>query len=182
MQPAIERAGSRSSARTATCRFPTSPSPARHRGARHDSDHRPGGARWHPARRSRRWRSRSNDPDSAQKIIRKQAGENDLDFLKRIARRTAWRCSWTTTAPWRVPLALHLAGGPPHAGLDLRMGPRSARIHAPHHHGRPGRGRPHPAWIPAVKTELTVSRRVRLGPAVAGSEHHRASAWRSAVA
>ena len=31
-----------------------------------------------------------DDPDKAQKMIRKQAGESDFDFLGRVARENAW--------------------------------------------------------------------------------------------
>ena len=90
-----------------------------------------------------------DDPDGGQKIIRKQDGESDFDFLARIARENGWEMARRPRAARRrLPAAVLLAGGPPHAGRDAQVGPRSDRLHAAHHQRRAGRGRDVPIWIP----------------------------------
>jgi len=99
-----------------------------------------------------------SDPDKAQKVIRKQAGESDFDFLEHIARENGWEMLIDHGGPLGgsqlrfFSPADHLT-----PDVDLKWGrdlieftPRITTV------GQIA-GVSIPIWIPAIKTELTIS-------------------------
>lgn len=99
-----------------------------------------------------------SDPDKAQKVIRKQVGENDFDFLARIARENGWEMLVDHEGPlggYQLRFfspADHLT---PEASLKwgrdlIEFTPRITTV------GQVA-GISIPIWIPAIKTEFTVS-------------------------
>lgn len=99
-----------------------------------------------------------DDPDKAQKVIRKQAGESDFDFLARIARENGWEMLVDHDGPLGgqklrfFSPADHLAPDASLAwGRDLiEFTPRITAV------GQIA-GISIPIWIPSIKTEFTVS-------------------------
>lgn len=99
-----------------------------------------------------------DDPDKAQKVIRKQAGESDFDFLARISRENGWEMLVDHEGPlggYQLRFfspADHLA---PDASLKwgrdlIEFTPRITTV------GQIA-GISIPIWIPSIKTEFTVA-------------------------
>jgi uncharacterized protein len=99
-----------------------------------------------------------DDPDAGQKTIRKQTAENDFDFLKRIARENGWETLVDHSGPaggfqlrFFSPADRLTADATLKWGRDLiDFTPRITSV------GQVA-GVRMPLWIPAIKTEFTVS-------------------------
>ena len=82
------------------------------------------------------------DPDSAQKVIRKQANESDYDFLGRIAAENGWDVLVEHDGPvGGHHAALHVVARPSAAGSHARIRPLADRVFAAHLEGRADRQR-----------------------------------------
>ena len=113
-----------------------------------------------------------DDPDGGQKIIRKQDGESDFDFLARIARENGWEMVVDHGGPARrIPAALLVAAGSASARRHAQVRAAPDRLHAAHHHGRADRRRQRADLDAGIKTEFTCHRRLGLGPPVARHQH-----------
>ena len=62
------------------------------------------------------------DPKELQKVIRKQAGETNYDFLKRIARENGWEMfDRSQRSTWRPEAPLHVTALPPGHPIDSAL-------------------------------------------------------------